>query len=430
MEQNGAIIKGFPVYQNGQDFLIGKASIKEILTYTRYTERVIIGFDEEENPIYNNHVQRKVETARVNKIADFLINDPEATFPTNIVLGIPMPMILSQKNHDGIVEIELDERVVNQINLAKNGFLDADVFVTIIDGQHRIRGIEVAIERLQKEVANNNLSAKTKLDNLLNIELVVSFFIDKSLEYHAMIFSTINRTQKRVSQDLVYSLFGLSSEDTPYKTALEVTLALNAHPKSPFYHRIKLYGGEYDRKMSPPLSQATMIKSIVALISESLRESENDKYRKRKDLKKQNGTKYLPFRNYYANNQDYLISDCLFYFFSTIRSKFNAYWYFEGDSKPQNILQSTVGYEALMQLLVEILKRTGITSFDTDTFNQYIEPLVNINFGDTTQFPMSTKGKRILFYTMSLAVFPPSDNEDERISKLEMEKNKLSQIKR
>ena len=84
MEKTG--IKGFPVSQNGQDFIIGKASIKDILQYTRYTERVIIGFDEDEKPIYNDHVQRKVEMSRVNKIADFLINDKEATFPTNIVL--------------------------------------------------------------------------------------------------------------------------------------------------------------------------------------------------------------------------------------------------------------------------------------------------------------------------------------------------------
>ena len=41
-------IKGFPVRQNGQDFIIGKASIKDVLQYTKYTERVIIGFDEEE----------------------------------------------------------------------------------------------------------------------------------------------------------------------------------------------------------------------------------------------------------------------------------------------------------------------------------------------------------------------------------------------
>ena len=141
MGQNGIIIKGFPVQQNGQDFIIGKASIKDILTYTRYTERLIIGFDEDEKPIYNPHIQRKVETSRVNKIADFLINDPEAMFPTNIVLGIPMSMISSQFSHDGIIEISLDEKVTSQIKLAKEGYQDADIFITIIDGQHRIRGV-------------------------------------------------------------------------------------------------------------------------------------------------------------------------------------------------------------------------------------------------------------------------------------------------
>lgn len=422
MEKVGPKIKGFIINQNGQDFILGKASIGEILEYTRYTERVIIGYDEDETPIYNDHVQRKVETARVNKIADFLINDPEATFPTNIVLGIPLGMIESQNTKDGIVEISLDERVVEQIKSAKEGNINADIYITIIDGQHRVRGIEIAIERLQEEIINKKSSlAASKLENLLNIELAVSYFIDKSLEYQAMIFSTINRTQKRVSQDLVYSLFGLSTDDTPYKTALEATLALNAHPKSPFYHRIKLYGGDYNKKMSPPLSQATMIKSIVGLISESLRESENDKYRKRKELKKQKGQKFLPFRNYYANNQDYLISDCLFYFFSSIQSHFPQYWLYDGQSKPQNILQSTVGYEALLLLLVEIIKRENLTSFHSNTFDKYVSLLDNISFDDTNHFPMSTKGRKILYLTMSMKVFPPADKNDKRLAKLEAE---------
>lgn len=427
MEKAGPKIKGFIINQNGQDFILGKASIGEILEYTRYTERVIIGFDEDETPIYNDHVQRRVETSRVNKIADFLINDPEATFPTNIVLGIPLSMIVSQNTKDGIVEISLDDRVVEQIKSAKEGDKNADIYITIIDGQHRIRGIEVAIERLQDEITNkDNPLAASKLESLLNIELAVSYFIDKSLEYHAMIFSTINRTQKRVSQDLVYSLFGLSSDDTPYKTALEVTLALNAHPKSPFYHRVKLYGGEYDKRMSPPLSQATMIKSIVGLISESLRESENDKYRKRKDLKKQKGQKFLPFRCFYANNQDYLISDCLFYFFSSIQSYFPQYWLYDGQSKPQNILQSTVGYEALLLLLVEIIKKENLTYFQYDTFDKYVSRLNQIAFDDTYHFPMSTKGRKILYLTMSMTVFPPIATNDKRISKLEAERSSLN----
>lgn len=414
-------IKGFPVSQNGQDFIIGKAKIGEILSYTKYTERVIIGFDEDEKPIYNDHVQRKVESSRVNKIADFLINDTQATFPTNIVLGVPMSIIESQsQTNDGIIEAKFSDIVYEQVNLAKKGQDNTDIYVTIIDGQHRIRGIEIAIERLEKEInkVGGDVSAQKRLDDLLNIELAVSYFIDKSLEYQAMIFSTINRTQKRVSQDLVYSLFGLSSNDTPYKTALEVALALNGHPKSPFYKRIKLYGGNYDKHTSPPLSQATMIKSIVSLISESLRESENDKYRSRNDLKKQKGTKFLPFRQFYASNEDYLISDCLFYYFNTVRHYLSKYWEYDGFSKPNNILQSTVGYEALLNLLVDILRNINTKTFNNDTFVPYIEKICKIDYSDIEKFPMSTKGKNILYLTLSLTLFPNTGVDDNRNCKL------------
>lgn len=405
-------IKGFPVRQNGQDFIIGKASIREVLQYTKYTERVIIGYDEDEKPIYNDHVQRTVEPSRVNKIADFLINDPEATFPTNIVLGLPINIIQEQKANNGIIEITLSDVVLEQIQHAKRGETDADIYVTIIDGQHRIRGIEIAIERLQNEIdKTGDEKCKSKLENLLNIELAVSYFVDKSLEYQAMIFSTINRTQKRVSQDLVYSLFGLSSNDTPYKTALEVVLALNGHPKSPFYHRIKLYGGEYDKKMSPPLSQATMIKNIVSFISESLRESENDKYRKRNELYKRTNTKFLPFREYYASDRDSMISDCMFYYFSAIREVLENYWKYDGISKPQNILQSTVGFEVLMRLLADILQSWGQLPlyFSSQMFMPHIVKLKNIQFGDVETYPIATKGKTILYNAMHKAVFPDEE---------------------
>ncbi len=399
-------IKGFPVRQNGQDFIIGKASIRDILQYTRYTERLIIGYDEEEKPIYNEHVQRTVEPSRVNKIADFLINDPEATFPTNIVLGLPLNIIQEQKENNGIIEITLSDIVLEQIQRAKQGDADADVYVTIIDGQHRIRGIEIAIERLKNEIdKTGDKKFECKLENLLNLELAVSYFIDRSLEYQAMIFSTINRTQKRVSQDLVLSLFGLSSNDTPYKTALEVVLALNGHPKSPFYHRIKLYGGNYEKKMSPPLSQATMIKNIVSFISESLRESENDKYRTRKELLKRTNNKYLPFREFYANDKDYLISDCLFYYFSAIRKELYMYWEYDGMTKPQNILQSTVGFEVLMHLLSDILKQDPMTEFSVERFLPYIEKVKDINYADIETFPIATKGKGILYKVMSENIF-------------------------
>lgn len=412
-------IRGFLVSQNGQDFIIGKAKIEEVLQYTKYTERLIIGYDENENPIYNDHVQRKVDKSRVEKIADFLINDETATFPTNVVLGIPQNMIESQTlNDDGIINLVFNDKVVQEVVKAKEGDMDADIYVTIIDGQHRIRGIEVAIDRLRAMIDKSGDDKiqywQDKLTNLLNIELVISCFIDKTLEYQAMIFSTINRTQKRVSQDLVYSLFGLSTADSPYKTALEIVLALNGHSKSPFYKRIKLYGGNYNKTDSPPLSQATMVKSIVALISTSLRESENDKYRERKELRTWKSTKSLPFRLFYANDEDSKIADCMFFFFSSIRNAFPNQWGYNGQSKPTNILQSTVGYEALMKILVDILDRAEFKQFSEECFSRYIDKIKGLEVEDTLHFPMSTIGKKIFYNSMFIALFPDDGTVDEK----------------
>lgn len=86
--------------------------------------------------------------------------------------------------------------------------------------------------------------------------------------------------------------------------------------------------------------------------------------------------------------------------------------------KPQNILQSTVGYEAFLSLLVEILKKDSLQYFDRKIFDIYINKLVDINFGDTTKFPMTTKGKKIAYLTMSLAVFLSSEMLDSRETEL------------
>lgn len=419
------VIKGFTVSQNGQDFIIGKAPIGEVLNYTMYTERLIIGYDEDEKPIYNKHVQRKVDASRTRQIAKFLLNDKEAIFPTNIVLNIPVNIIESQEENDGIISITLVDNVAEQIEKAKREGSDkADIFVTIIDGQHRIRGIEVAIEELNKMISKASDPAqkealKLQLDNLLKMELVVSFFIDKDLEFQAMTFSTINRTQRRVSQDLVYELFGLTSDDSPQKTALEVALALNAHPKSPFYRRIKLYGGTYTKDDSRPLSQAAMIKSIIKGICSSVQSAETERYKKRKDFNEKNSSRSLSFRQFYADNRDDLISDCMFYFFNSVRNELGQYWNYDGQTNPQNILQSTVGYEALMSLLAEIIQKENITSFDKDTFDGYVQKLKDIRFDDIEAYPMTTKGKNLLYNTISLAVFPSDDPNDERKKKLQ-----------
>lgn len=429
------IIVAKKVSQNAGQFFIGTFSIKQILTFTKYTERLIVNYDEKGLPIYNSEIQRKVENNRVEKIADFLIDDPDALFPTNIVISIPEVVIqYIEDTGNGAVQIALDETVFKEISKR-----DGDVHLTIIDGQHRIRGIERAIERIESEISIlNSILVKSpkkdfldkvnfltkRLSDLKSIELLVSFFIGPTLEYQAMVFSTINRTQKSVPQSLVYELFGLTSNDSPQRTALTTVLSLNSFENSPFYGRVKLHGGKYEKNLNPPLTQATMVKSIIDLISTNLRESERDRFRPRKDLLK-NINPSVPFRRYYATDQDDQISDIMYSFFSAVRSCFldatgKSYWDFELSMRPSNILQTTVGYLALLDILVDILKelKESDPKDMPGIYAKYLIKAAGLNFEDQLRYQFTSRSGKILFLDLSLKIWPPKKGDDERIKNL------------
>lgn len=436
------LIDAKKVIQNNQEFYLGIFTIKQILSFTKYTERLIVNYDEDNKPIYNDQIQRKVDNSRVEKIVNFLLDDPDAIFPTNLVIAIPSAVIeLFEENaKSNNAHITLSSKVSSELKKDKG-----DVFLTIIDGQHRINGIEAAFARLTKEISDlskivytsNNvlllktLEAKTKLlKNLQNIQLPVTFFIDPTLEFQAMIFSTINRTQKSVPQSLVYSLFGLTSEDSPQKTALQTVLTLNSFEKSPFYNRIKLYGGKYDRNQSPPLTQAGMVKSIIDLISANLTESERDRFKPRQDLKK-GCNDNLPFRKYYANDRDDYILDILFSFFTAIQDVFEfdgaSLWNLPNNStKPENILHTTVGYQALISILVDILKE--IQDDDqrdkVETYGRFMSKAVGkINILDNERYPFTSKSRKRFYLDLSLAIWPAKNQDDERIIELKLSLN-------
>ena len=220
----------------------------------------------------------------------------------------------------------------------------------------------------------------------------------------------------------------MNTGDTPQKTALQIVLSLNGHPKSPFYKRIKLYGGEYTKIYSPPLSQASMVKSIVQLISENLRESEVDRYKDRKDLNNRNSSsnRSLPFRKYYANDKDSMISDIFFFYFTAIKDLFvdatgHSYWDMNGIVKPNNILHTTVGYDSLMKILLLILEENKQINEETDLyalFQNYLEKSTHLNFSDVNRYSFTSRGKRYIYLDMSIAIFPSNDSNDKRIIEL------------
>jgi DGQHR domain-containing protein len=424
----GIILNTRKVSQNSQEYLLGIFKISEVLRFARYTEYTILGFDDENLPITNKQVQRKLNSAKVESIAKFLINDSQAIFPTNIVLAIPNGIIDSyeEKEENNII-LTLDSKVEDEIEKRDKGE-DGNIFISIIDGQHRIKGIEAAIEKLEKAIEkkeplydiSNDLLAD-KLAKLKEIEISVAFFIDPVLEYQAMIFSTINRTQTKVSQDLVYSLFGLTEDDSPQKTALNIVNALNGTPKSPFYKRIRLAGSttskaakEFYKDGYPILSQATMVKSILYMIT-TKNDAEVERNKSRKYLQK-NPNPELVFRKYYADNQDSDIIKIIYQYFTAIQETFtdkscNSFWdNKEQQNKPTNVLQTTIGYEALLKILKQIL----LINQDKDLFNKqlyknYLEKAKSIDITDE-KYTFTTKTKKMLTDDLSNLIF----NETEK----------------
>ena len=162
-----------------------------------------------------------------------------------------------------------------------------------------------------------------------------------------------------------------------------------------------------------------MIKRIVSFISVSSKEAENDRFRKRKELKGYYGTKKLPFREFYATDNDSLISDCLFFYFSSIRLFFPELWEYDTKSKPTNVLQSTVGFEALMKILRDILSTDNNIRFEKSAFDKYVKLFADLKLCDTNLFPMTTKGKKILYNSIFVRVFPNDISVAEKLSELE-----------
>jgi DGQHR domain-containing protein len=419
------------VVQNNQEFLIGVFNIEDILKFTRYTEFTILGFDENDDnrPITRNEVQRKLIPAKVNSIVDFLMNDPLAIFPTNLVISIPNHVIVEQMENEtsGIVEIILDSKVFREISKIDNNN-NGDIYLSIIDGQHRIKGIENTITYLKKEIkinedllrttnnsemySNKILELKKKLNSINNIELPVTFFIDPVLEYQAMIFSTINRTQTKVPPDLVYSLFGLTKGDSPQKTVLNIVNTLNGRENSPFYKRIRLAGsGSKEAKLfykegNPVLSQATVVKSIISMICENKREEEIARHKERSYFTI-NPNRDLPFRKYYARDEDSRIIIILFSYFTAVKNIFkngqNSLWEFEDNDtrKPTNILQTTIGFLALLDILKIILKIINENENDKiDTYEEILKLAIDIDFIDNNnpkKYPYANKTKNLLY---------------------------------
>lgn len=99
----------------------------------------------------------------------------------------------------------------------------------MIDGQHRLAGLDAAME---------------DDDSISNKEILVSLCIGLSTREAARIFLNINSEQRPAPRSLIFDLFGEVEDDSNHiiNRANDIARELNENQDSPYYKRIKLPG--------------------------------------------------------------------------------------------------------------------------------------------------------------------------------------------
>jgi DGQHR domain-containing protein len=99
----------------------------------------------------------------------------------------------------------------------------------IIDGQHRLAGLEEAIKE-QKGIGEQ--------------KILVTICVGLSTKEAAQIFVNINSEQKPVPKSLIYDLFGEVDDNQNHETnrAVDIATELNENTDSPYYGLIKFPG--------------------------------------------------------------------------------------------------------------------------------------------------------------------------------------------
>lgn len=282
-------------------FYIGKMYAKDIIAISKVSQR---------NGNFGH--QRQLKERRAKEISTYCM-DPDATFPTPIILSVSTAMFsIIDNTSNGFVCFEYDETQKS---------------AELLDGQHRIAGIE-------------------KAENF-DCEMPVIFMFDLTEEQKAYVFSTINGTQVKVDKSLIFDLFDLNETRSPYKTCHQIARALNSDPHSPFYKRLKML--EKREYSSETISQNTFVSNLCELISVSPQEDAIL-------LKRGNKLSDYPdgktvFRKYFIDNRDDVILKILMNYFGAAADIFRYEW----RNPKEYVLTKTVGFSGMILALKELI---------------------------------------------------------------------------
>ena len=291
-------------------------------------------------------IQRKLDSRR-EKIIGKYVNLVDATFPNSIIISVSSEHAEYIKN-EGILRLEYKN------DIAK-----------VLDGQHRIAGFQ-------------NYEGKRG-----TFELIVTIYVNMELEDQAIVFATINKEQKNVSNSLVTDLFAFAESRSPQKTGHNIARALNKKEGSPFFDKIKILGTA--ESSNETITQSTFVDSILKYITRD-KQSDRDFYRRnKKDENKklphidEKESKRLFLRNIFIDDtNDIKIAQILWNYFYAVQQKWPTAWNIPANN---NILNKSTGFIALMRFF-----KNAYLSFDrigdVMTKEEFITCFENIELTD------------------------------------------------
>ena len=307
--------------------------------------RLELGVDNREVEDYIG-IQRQLNSKRENDIGRY-VNLVDATFPNSIILAISSDYA------------EYD----SENNLMR--ILYKDDVAKVLDGQHRIAGLrhfEQPDDRFQ---------------------VVVAIFIDMELEDQAIVFSTINKEQKNVSNSLVADLFAFAESRSPQKTAHNVARALNAKVGSPFYKKIKILGTATNKELET-ITQDTFVKNVIKYIS-SDPQSDRDFYKRNKKknihlplIDNKESQKLILRTMFILDNKDINIAQLIMNYFTAVKLRWPHAW---DQLQPNIILNRSSGFIALMRFFRDVYLSFGDIGRIVSK-EEFLEVFNRMNFTD------------------------------------------------
>jgi DGQHR domain-containing protein len=271
-------------------------------------------------------IQRKLNDKRIKELRTY-VNTIDACFPTSVVISIDEKCAsVEETERDGFMILHVSEYIDEE---SPQLCIPLNQVATIIDGQHRLKGLEEA----HKD----------------DFELSVSVFIGADEATEASVFSIVNLAQTKVNKSLAYDLFAYAKSRSPEKTCHEIVVALDKLADSPFLGRIKRLGVATEGRFGETLSQATIVKGLLPYISKDPL-SDRDAGKRFgfwEPALATDSTKRI-FYEFFRRGEDVKILQNVMNYFMAVKNRWPVAW---GGTGTGNIINRTNGFNGFIRFL-------------------------------------------------------------------------------